>query len=86
MSSPLLTVRQLTRKFGGLVAVNNVDLDVAQGEILGLIGSNGAGKTTLFNLLCGSIPPSSGEVTFDGQVCTGWPAHEMARLGALRTF
>ncbi|MDB5742442.1 MAG: transporter ATP-binding protein [Polaromonas sp.] len=86
MSAPLLTARGLTRRFGGLVAVNNVDLDVMPGEILGLIGSNGAGKTTLFNLLCGSMPPTSGEVLFEGQNCTGWPAHQMARLGALRTF
>lgn len=86
MSTPLLSARGLTRSFGGLVAVNNVDLDVAKGEILGLIGSNGAGKTTLFNLLCGSMPPTSGEVKFNGESCTGWPAHRMARLGALRTF
>jgi branched-chain amino acid transport system ATP-binding protein len=86
MTGPLLTARGLTRSFGGLVAVSNVDLDVSAGEILGLIGSNGAGKTTLFNLLCGSMPPSSGRVTFDGQDCTGWPAHRMARAGALRTF
>lgn len=86
MTGPLLTARGLTRSFGGLVAVSNVDLDVSAGEILGLIGSNGAGKTTLFNLLCGSMPPSSGRVMFDGQDCTGWPAHRMARAGALRTF
>ena len=86
MTAPLLTARGLTRSFGGLVAVSNVDLDVSAGEILGLIGSNGAGKTTLFNLLCGSMPPSSGRVMFDGQDCTGWPAHRMARAGALRTF
>lgn len=86
MSTPLLTARGLTRSFGGLVAVSNVDLDVSAGEILGLIGSNGAGKTTLFNLLCGSMAPSSGKVTLQGQDCTGWPAHRMAQAGALRTF
>ena len=86
MSKPLLSVTGLTRSFGGLIAVNDVSLEVKAGEIVGLIGSNGAGKTTLFNLLCGSIAPSSGEIFFDGENCTLWPAHRMARAGALRTF
>lgn len=86
MSTPLLRVDRLTRTFGGLTAVNDVSLDVQAGEILGLIGSNGAGKTTLFNLLCGSMPPSSGGIYLDGEDCFSWPAHKMARAGALRTF
>ena len=60
MNKALLSITGLTRSFGGLVAVNQVNLEVKVGEIVGLIGPNGAGKTTLFNLLCGSIPPSSG--------------------------
>lgn len=86
MTAAILSASGLTRRFGGLVAVSNVDLEVRRGEILGLIGCNGAGKTTLFNLLCGSFPPSSGSVTFEGRDCTGWPAHKMAQAGVLRTF
>jgi branched-chain amino acid transport system ATP-binding protein len=82
----LLETRSLTRAFGGLVAVNNIDMHVGEGEIVGLIGPNGAGKTTLFNLLAGSMEPSSGAVRFAGQDCTGFPAHRMARLGVARTF
>jgi branched-chain amino acid transport system ATP-binding protein len=82
----MLETRGLTRAFGGLVAVNNVDLAVRAGEIVGLIGPNGAGKTTLFNLLAGSMEPSSGTIAFEGMDCTGWPAHRMARLGIARTF
>ncbi|WP_342642630.1 ABC transporter ATP-binding protein [Rhodoligotrophos ferricapiens] len=87
MTSPaILEVRGLTRKFGGLTAVSNVDLSVGQNEIVGLIGPNGAGKTTLFNCIAGSMPPTSGSVRFLGQDCTGYPAHRMARLGMTRTF
>ena len=82
----LLETRRLTRAFGGLVAVNNIDMHVAEGEIDGLIGPNGAGKTTRFNLLAGSLEPSSGTVRFAGADCTGFPAHRMARLGVARTF
>jgi branched-chain amino acid transport system ATP-binding protein len=82
----LLETRSLTRAFGGLVAVNNIDMHVGEGEIVGLIGPNGAGKTTLFNLLAGSMEPSSGAVRFAGLDCTGFPAHRMARLGVARTF
>jgi branched-chain amino acid transport system ATP-binding protein len=82
----LLETRSLTRAFGGLVAVNNIDMHVDEGEIVGLIGPNGAGKTTLFNLLAGSMEPSSGAVRFAGKDCTGFPAHRMARLGIARTF
>jgi branched-chain amino acid transport system ATP-binding protein len=84
--SALLETRKLTRAFGGLIAVNAIDMHVGEGEIVGLIGPNGAGKTTLFNLLAGSMEPSSGTVSFAGQDCTGFPAHRMARLGVARTF
>jgi len=64
---PILTVRGLTKRFGGLVAVNNVDLEVEAGEIFAMIGPNGAGKTTVFNLVAGLYKPSSGEIKFDGR-------------------
>jgi branched-chain amino acid transport system ATP-binding protein len=86
MSQPLLAVSGLTRRFDGLVAVSDVSFDVAAGEIAGLIGPNGAGKTTLFNVLAGSMPPTSGRILFEGSDCTGAPAHEMARRGVARTF
>ena len=84
--APLLDVNGLTRRFGGLVAVNDVTFRIAAGEIAGLIGPNGAGKTTLFNMLAGSMPPSDGRITFQGTDCTGLPAQRMARLGIARTF
>jgi branched-chain amino acid transport system ATP-binding protein len=86
MSKALLQVQGLTRRFGGLVAVSDVTFDVAPGEIAGLIGPNGAGKTTLFNMLAGSLAPSSGKVALNGNDCTGLPAEQMARRGVARTF
>ena len=83
---PLLQVEGLTRRFGGLIAVNDVSLSVEPGEIRGLIGPNGAGKTTLFNLVSGTIPPSSGTVRFDGRDITGTPMHTLVRRGLVRTF
>ncbi|MGH8431760.1 MAG: ATP-binding cassette domain-containing protein, partial [Solimonas sp.] len=66
-----LSVRQVSRSFGGLQAVNSVSLDVAAGEILGIIGPNGAGKSTLFNLIAGQLRPDSGTVEFEGRPVTG---------------
>jgi len=86
MSGPLLQVEGLTKVFGGLTAVRDVDFSVAEGEIVGLIGPNGAGKTTLFNMLAGSSVPTRGRVRFAGEDCTGEPAHAMARRGVTRTF
>jgi len=68
---PLLEVDAMTRRFGGLVAVNKVSFSVERGEIFGLIGPNGAGKTTLFNLMTGLVPPSSGRLLFAGEDLTG---------------
>jgi branched-chain amino acid transport system ATP-binding protein len=82
----LISIESLTRRFGGLVAVKDVSLTVAPGEIAGLIGPNGAGKTTLFNLLAGSLPPSEGRIVFDGTDCTHHRADRMAKLGVTRTF
>ena len=82
----VLEARNMTRRFGGLVAVNNVSFDVREGEIFGLIGPNGAGKTTLFNLMTGLTPPSSGTLTYGGQTVTGLAPHRVAEKGLSRTF
>ncbi|HWI64724.1 MAG TPA: ABC transporter ATP-binding protein [Symbiobacteriaceae bacterium] len=86
MSDLLLRVRRLTRRFGGLAAVVDVDLDLQAGQIVGLIGPNGAGKTTCFNLLTGLLPPSSGTVEFAGRSIIGMAPHRITDLGMARTF
>lgn len=82
----LLETKHLSKRFGGLVAVNEVSLHVEAGEILGLIGPNGAGKTTLLNAMAGLNPPTSGEVFFRGKKVTGLPPEGMCHLGLSRTF
>ncbi len=82
----LLRVEGLTRLFGGLVAVNKVDFEVPEGNIVGIIGPNGAGKSTLFNLIGGTIPPTSGKVIFMEKDITGWTPYNVAREGIARTF
>lgn len=84
--TPLLEIKGLTRRFGGLVAVKNVTFSLDRGEIIGLIGSNGAGKTTLVNLITGNLKPTSGRVLFDGHDITGRPPYELARRGLVRTY
>ena len=84
--STILEVKQLSKYFGGLAAISELDLGVVDSEILGLIGPNGAGKTTLFNVISGFFPPTSGKVIFDGRDITGLKAHEIAHLGISRTF
>jgi branched-chain amino acid transport system ATP-binding protein len=86
VSAPLLALQGLTRRFGGLTAVDQVSAEVRRGELVGLIGPNGAGKTTLFNLISGVTSPSEGEVRFDGRLITGMRPFEVARLGVGRTF
>jgi len=86
MSESLLRLNGLTRRFGGLVAVRNLSFEVKKGEIVGLIGPNGAGKTTAFNLITGTIPPSSGEVNFNGQKISGLPPSKVVVAGLARTF
>jgi len=81
----LLAVRALSRSFGGLRALDGVDLALAEGEILGVIGPNGAGKTTLFGVIAGSLPPSAGEVQLAGRHIGGMPAHRIVRAGVVRT-
>lgn len=82
----LLEVMALTKHFGGLTAVNDLSFSIDEGEIVGLIGPNGAGKTTAFNLISGFIPPSSGEVRFDGKCITALKPHQICQLGLTRTF
>ena len=84
--SPLLVVRDLTKRYGGVTALDHVDLDVAAGEIVALIGPNGAGKTTAFNIISGVLPPTSGTVTLRGREVQGQRPHVAASLGATRTF
>lgn len=82
----ILELQNVTRRFGGLVAVSDVSFKLEKGEILGLIGPNGAGKTTLVSLISGTVEPSSGEVLFQGNSIHSLPAYKRARLGIGRTF
>jgi branched-chain amino acid transport system ATP-binding protein len=82
----LIEVRSLTKRFGGLLAVNDVSFTIDTGEIVSMIGPNGAGKTTAFNCITGLYPTTSGDVLFDGRSITGQPPHRITRLGVARTF
>jgi branched-chain amino acid transport system ATP-binding protein len=82
----ILDVKNLTKKFGGLTAVNDFNFEVQRGEMLGLIGPNGAGKTTLFQLISGFDKPNSGSIQFDGVNITGKKPHQIVNLGMARTF
>jgi len=82
----VLEVREITRRFGGLVAVNKVSFTVQKNEIFGLIGPNGAGKTTLFNLITGLMPPSEGQLIYEGEEITKLRPHRIAAKGIARTF
>ena len=82
----LLKTQNLTKRFGGLTAVDNVDIDVKEGEILGIIGPNGAGKTTFFALVGGFLEPTEGQVWFDGNEITGLKPHTICKAGLSRTF
>ena len=83
---PVLDVRRVSKRFGGVRAVNDVSLRVMPGEIVSLIGPNGAGKTTTFNLISGVLPPTEGQLLFQGQDTAALKSHEFARLGIGRTF
>ncbi len=82
----LLECRNVTKAFGGLVAVKGVSLTISKGEIVGLIGPNGAGKTTLFNLITGTYRPDEGQIFFNGYEITGLKPHEIVHKGVARTF
>ncbi len=86
MSAPLLQVTQLSKRFGGFVALDTVDLDVVEGERLGLIGPNGSGKSTLVNCICGTLHNETGSVTFAGETMDGLIAHQRTRRGLARSF
>ena len=86
MSDYLLDVQQLNKRFGGLHAVRDVNLQVRRGEIVGILGPNGAGKTTMFNMLTGFIPTDEGDVNFQGRSILGMKPHKIVNLGVARTF
>jgi branched-chain amino acid transport system ATP-binding protein len=85
-SEPMLQVKEITKTFGGIIALNRVSFDVDAGEILGIIGPNGSGKTTIVNCVTGFVKVSSGSVRFCGKEITGKPPHKIADLGITRTF
>lgn len=86
VADPILSVQSVTKAFGGNLAVNDCSLDVPRGAITGLIGPNGAGKTTLLNIIGGSLPPTSGSITLDGQVITRLRPDQLVSRGLARTF
>jgi branched-chain amino acid transport system ATP-binding protein len=86
MVAGMLQVENLTRRFGGLVAVSDLTFDVPEGRVTSLIGPNGAGKTTVFNVISGILPPSAGRVRLAGTDITGWQPHRIVKLGMGRTF
>lgn len=84
--SAIVTIADVSHRFGSLWAVRDVSFSVERGELLGLIGPNGAGKSTLFNLIAGALIPTQGEIVFDGQNVSHWRSHHIARVGIARTF
>ncbi len=85
-SGPALTVRDVTVRFGGVVALEDVSLEVHRGEVLGIIGPNGAGKTTLFNVICGFVAPDAGELSWRGEAAERMRPHRLTRQGIARTL
>ena len=86
MSAPILSIKRLTKHFGGLIAVSALSFDIHEGEAVGLMGPNGAGKTTLINLITGVHRPDSGEIRFKGKSIAGLPPHKICHLGIARTY
>ena len=82
----LLSATEVTKRFGGLVAVDSVSFEVERGKVFALIGPNGAGKTTMFNCVTGLFPPTAGSIRFEGREIAGARPHEVARMGIARTF
>ncbi|MEM0899812.1 MAG: ABC transporter ATP-binding protein [Pseudomonadota bacterium] len=82
----MIEVRNVSKRFGGVLAVNDASITIKKGSITGLIGPNGAGKTTLFNIIAGNIKPTNGEILLDGEDATGLDPHELFDMGLLRTF
>ena len=85
-SEPVLSVRGVSKRFGGLVAVDGMDFDVGEHQVMGLIGPNGSGKTTMMNLISGALPPSAGEIHLRGGLISGLSAQDINRRGVARTF
>ncbi len=83
---PILRVQEVSKTFGGVLALNRLSFDVEKGEVLGIIGPNGSGKTTVVNCITGFIRPSSGKILFKGKEITGKPPHKIADMGVTRTF
>jgi branched-chain amino acid transport system ATP-binding protein len=86
MTAPLLQIAGVGKRFGGFVALDGIDLNVAPGERLGLIGPNGSGKSTLVNCICGTLQNEVGSVTFDGRKMDGLQAHQRTIIGLARSF
>ena len=86
MSKKILEVKNLTKNFGGLKALNNCSLSIQEGSITGIIGPNGSGKSTLFNVITGNLPTTGGEVSYDNKDITGYPSYDLFSMGILRTF
>jgi branched-chain amino acid transport system ATP-binding protein len=86
MEEPILTLNDVTKKFGGVVAVENLSMDMSKTDILGAIGPNGAGKTTVFNLITGVFPLTSGDIHFNGEKINGLKPHRIAQAGIARTY
>ena len=84
--SPLLKISGLYKNFGGVQAIDDLNFEIAEGELLGMIGPNGSGKTTAVNLITGFVKPTEGEVSFRSKNITGWPPYKVVRLGIARTF
>jgi len=82
----LLEVKNLTKAFGGLLALSELSFSVNKGDVVGLIGPNGSGKSTAFNIVAGTFPPTSGQVILDGEDITGLPAHQASARGIARSF
>lgn len=86
MDEPILSVNGITKRFGGLVALQDINFEVYPGEVVGLMGPNGAGKTTLLNMIAGEYPPDAGTIQFKGQEITRRSPHQICRLGIARTY
>lgn len=86
MSNPILTITNLTKRFGGVTAVSEINLEVMPKETIAIIGPNGAGKTTFYNMVSGRMQPTEGKIMLDGKDITGLPPHKISRLGVSRSF
>ncbi|MGD9212825.1 MAG: ABC transporter ATP-binding protein [Desulfobacteraceae bacterium] len=86
MAKKFLSLKNITKRFGGIVALNNIGFDVKKGEVVGLMGPNGAGKTTLLNIIAGAFAPDAGSINFKGKDITGSPSHMVCKMGIGRTF